>query len=93
MDAKQKEDFRAHGNNPGHFSEVRPGALAAGKVLERQIQNPPAAVIQAESQATQDLTAISGINEALMGTDIASSARSEERRVGKECRSRWSPYH
>ena len=23
----------------------------------------------------------------------ASSRRSEERRVGKECRSRWSPYH
>ena len=22
-----------------------------------------------------------------------SSYRSEERRVGKECRSRWSPYH
>ena len=21
------------------------------------------------------------------------SARSEDRRVGKECRSRWSPYH
>src|SRR5215467_15949493 len=24
---------------------------------------------------------------------IATSPRSEERRVGKECRSRWSPYH
>ena len=24
---------------------------------------------------------------------IESVARSEERRVGKECRSRWSPYH
>ena len=24
---------------------------------------------------------------------IAEPARSEERRVGKECRSRWSPYH
>src|SRR5260370_20366091 len=24
---------------------------------------------------------------------IAMSDRSEERRVGKECRSRWSPYH
>ena len=24
---------------------------------------------------------------------IAMLARSEERRVGKECRSRWSPYH
>ena len=25
--------------------------------------------------------------------NIAASVRSEERRVGKECRSRWSPYH
>ena len=24
---------------------------------------------------------------------FASNLRSEERRVGKECRSRWSPYH
>ena len=24
---------------------------------------------------------------------ISGHARSEERRVGKECRSRWSPYH
>ena len=24
---------------------------------------------------------------------VAQAARSEERRVGKECRSRWSPYH
>ena len=28
---------------------------------------------------------------ATVGNDI--STRSEERRVGKECRSRWSPYH
>jgi len=74
MDTKQKEDFRKHGNIPGHFTEVRPGALSGGKVQERAMQNPPAAVIQAESQATQDLKAISGINEALMGTDIPSSA-------------------
>ena len=26
-------------------------------------------------------------------TKIYDSSRSEERRVGKECRSRWSPYH
>ena len=24
---------------------------------------------------------------------LKKSGRSEERRVGKECRSRWSPYH
>ena len=25
--------------------------------------------------------------------ELAQKGRSEERRVGKECRSRWSPYH
>src|SRR5580658_10723817 len=25
--------------------------------------------------------------------DVTGLSRSEERRVGKECRSRWSPYH
>ena len=25
--------------------------------------------------------------------ELIGGARSEERRVGKECRSRWSPYH
>ena len=30
-------------------------------------------------------------NEWLAKTGV--TARSEERRVGKECRSRWSPYH
>ena len=40
-----------------------------------------------------------GINKlrALTGTDhcpyVLWVGRSEERRVGKECRSRWSPYH
>ena len=28
-----------------------------------------------------------------MGVGEAKENRSEERRVGKECRSRWSPYH
>ena len=27
------------------------------------------------------------------GPDMIDKVRSEERRVGKECRSRWSPYH
>ena len=28
-----------------------------------------------------------------IGTEMVAFCRSEERRVGKECRSRWSPYH
>ena len=27
------------------------------------------------------------------GAELVALCRSEERRVGKECRSRWSPYH
>ena len=29
----------------------------------------------------------------VLGDNIFYGSRSEERRVGKECRSRWSPYH
>ena len=32
-------------------------------------------------------------NKAAGGNEGKSVLRSEERRVGKECRSRWSPYH
>jgi len=38
-----------------------------------------------------------GVDESLVGKRVAFETRypcrSEERRVGKECRSRWSPYH
>src|SRR3712207_9593481 len=29
----------------------------------------------------------------VQGAVVGAEGRSEERRVGKECRSRWSPYH
>ena len=32
-------------------------------------------------------------NKVRAALTILGVARSEERRVGKECRSRWSPYH
>src|SRR3989442_10051084 len=34
-----------------------------------------------------------GVHPALMEDLATGRMRSEERRVGKECRSRWSPYH
>ena len=44
------------------------------------------------------LNKVSAAERALTGRkpgvkDIPAGMRSEERRVGKECRSRWSPYH
>ena len=37
------------------------------------------------------LIAVNGIDSSAL--DGINTKRSEERRVGKECRSRWSPYH
>ena len=34
-----------------------------------------------------------GDEEVILGLSGGVLCRSEERRVGKECRSRWSPYH
>ena len=36
---------------------------------------------------------IDGARRGLLQLAMATCTRSEERRVGKECRSRWSPYH
>ena len=40
---------------------------------------------------SKNLTALNGISTLLANFECES--RSEERRVRKECRSRWSPYH
>ena len=53
-----------------------------------------------EARLAHDFTAILNPDDRLYSPDelVAMSPkvdayRSEERRVGKECRSRWSPYH
>src|SRR3989454_11298097 len=46
------------------------------------------------SQAAQgSMRLLSCTMASTIWTTAAEGARSEERRVGKECRSRWSPYH
>ena len=47
---------------------------------------------------TMLLATVCAAKDAVPGTDfmplqVEYKERSEERRVGKECRSRWSPYH
>src|SRR2546427_12428997 len=42
----------------------------------------------------EDLDALAGADlQAIHASGLRLGVRSEERRVGKECRSRWSPYH
>ena len=51
-------------------------------------------VLAASSQKSADV-AVDKLKEKYPNAIVAgiSPNRSEERRVGKECRSRWSPYH
>src|SRR5687767_3625848 len=50
------------------------------------------AAVAAQELAREDARTVGMIGCGLHGT-WAARCRSEERRVGKECRSRWSPYH
>src|SRR2546421_6665374 len=48
----------------------------------------------AQLSFTSDLRSVEYLTGSwVVGPLALSKARSEERRVGKECRSRWSPYH
>ena len=57
------------------------------KVLKRIIDQYPSQSLKLNKNSFHAL-----INS-IIGQQISVAARSEERRVGKECRSRWSPYH
>ena len=47
-----------------------------------------------EASAWNESKWISAVDASVVkGHNNGRAARSEERRVGKECRSRWSPYH
>src|SRR5256885_17249717 len=58
------------------------GAAVAGGAVARHRGVP-----------TQRGAVVGGARGRLGGRLGSDAARSEERRVGKECRSRWSPYH
>ena len=62
-------------------------------VVHYCVANMPGAVARTSTYALNNVTLPHALRIARMGWKDALAARSEERRVGKECRSRWSPYH
>src|SRR3712207_5116867 len=63
-----------------------------------EVRPAPGVFEEAQRRASRELAGIRVGSferpEAVPGYEILEqSSRSEERRVGKECRSRWSPYH
>src|SRR3712207_9290096 len=77
-DLKYGPDFR-------HFDYVNPAAPKGG-LLSLQIR---------QTSGNQNFDTFNTLNIYVLRGDGAAGmgSRSEERRVGKECRSRWSPYH
>src|SRR5215467_2019064 len=72
-----------------------PGVAEAVVDLERlaaQFLGDLDALDRLEALASQFASVDNSSRAALVEAEVA-SRRSEERRVGKECRSRWSPYH
>src|SRR5258708_38130952 len=82
--------------------EIRSSNLKRLRRIEGQVRGLQRLVIE-DRYCADILVQISSVQEALRSVGralmrnhlrhYASEARSEERRVGKECRSRWSPYH
>ena len=66
-------------------------AILAGEDMEWQICNDDGSCLNGRLAATSDPNSFDLLDDD--GADCGSVHRSEERRVGKECRSRWSPYH
>ena len=50
-------------------------------------------ITQLKPELEKATSQVKEVSNALSGISTYSIERSEERRVGKECRSRWSPYH
>src|SRR2546427_1361897 len=68
------------------------GLNALDMVQARRSQQRETAVEKAEGIEKEDV-GITPLGVPMLAGPGAISTRSEERRVGKECRSRWSPYH
>jgi len=76
--------------NARFFADDDPDAMLAeaARALERE-----RAALRAAGQPTEPMPPASFLAVSGGSDNGAFGARSEERRVGKECRSRWSPYH
>src|SRR2546422_3823192 len=67
-------------------------------LLEQILQSPALVLRLASIKSYDEYTLYHSVNVAVISIGLGlviglPETRSEERRVGKECRSRWSPYH
>jgi len=77
------------------FSTSDPG-VQQSKKIEQRFPSQPQLILAVSSRditSPRYLSRLQRLTQKIQAIDEVTSVRSEERRVGKECRSRWSPYH
>src|SRR2546430_17606164 len=79
-------------------SAIASGCASPARLVLANNQGPPIDAFAGHWQkwhcgADSLAAAVTACNQLADALDAFAQARSEERRVGKECRSRWSPYH
>src|SRR5258706_15570186 len=93
----QRLELREEGLQRIKRQRARPVAFGLGRIRVRFQEETSQANRQAGTRQIDDLFAApargGGAGLALLQGMSHVENRSEERRVGKECRSRWSPYH
>ena len=77
----------------GHLYKIAPGGGEAQLWFPEPVDTPNAIALDAEEQFLYFVETFGNSIARIAINDDGSAGRSEERRVGKECRSRWSPYH
>ena len=79
-----------------HYKQTDPSAVRAYEKIAKAIAEGGVAV-RVNTDMMDDVNRLLYTGFPLMAlvdtVSVNSDNRSEERRVGKECRSRWSPYH
>ena len=71
---------------------IRTPIIREGDNIVELVADSVIAAAESEGFALRDQDVVA-VTEAVVARAQGNYARSEERRVGKECRSRWSPYH
>ena len=77
---------------PKKAGTVYTSEAAAAADLRKQMVSRSEELVVTLRSASDDVETIA-LNLWNLALDHVEGSRSEERRVGKECRSRWSPYH
>lgn len=70
---QQEASFKRNASTPGALLKVSTGSLSMNRLQRLEPQTPPNNLITATQEAMNEMPSISGINEALMGTDISNS--------------------